>query len=1728
MFDQRCPLTSGTQIQISEECIYQIIGEPIGFGGGSIIYPAQKLVPHNGSWASDGFEYVLKECYPASTDHWYMRNHSGEIVSKNSSQGEDAYLAHIKQMMLDESSISQMIFKTASRMIPIRDSASDIILCQPGKQRVHVHNTITIMDSLRLKGRALTYHIKEHGCLSPLQTFRIIQQLLLALEEVHKAGFLHLDLQDGNVFIKGTLEDENNLVTLIDFGSARPMCDGKTEMIEDRMVFSTQGYSAPEILFHNDGTLRLGPEADVFSVGCMILHMLTGSRADLNSLINNTSGKFLSRFKLRKINCPAHLVERMQAIIAHALAREPENRYHSAEAMLKDVCDFVKALQPYRSDLSSVDYDAFICYKHGPTDSAVARALQQKLEHFRVPKGKGENRHPFQRVFLDEGELSSCADFGETIRTALKNAGWLIVVCSPDTPLSPWVRSEIDVFLEYHDRSRILAVLTSGEPEEAFPEQLLGGDKAGEVLAADARGRDVHEVLQKIKRDVILRIAAPMLDLPYDSLRQRRKIYAMKRFAVLTALALALVSAFSVYAVVQNVRIDEQYDAVRIRESRYLSEVAEKALEEGDRTKAINIALLALPSAAQDRPYVPDAERVLSDALHSYAYNSYTSVNVDRWQIGAHVSDDLSEAPDGFDTAGKSLDFYSANSYFDMSYDMKLSMNGEIMDMIVCEDAYLCAVTEDRWIGVFNVADGTCLWQREIQEIVDDSTIGNDNAYSAIENTTYDAENSNLIMTLAGHIICIDLKSGTCEWVRKLCVYGYIALCLQGDRIYALSYGDLVQESTIHCFSLADGTDMGYYPMNTFTLAAGSSVGACFDNAQICVDAGQHAVIAASLSADGSVRSVVCACNLRDGTMCVLERTDEPLALLPVGGDYYLASAASSTAEQGMFDALHIARISRDGIDLSSSWEQSHELLSPLLSFPAGFRYGKMLDICAEEDSITIGIGKEILSFALSDGSLMSENTCTSGIVSALNAHSPIVLEENGDIWLSYSTGNFWRIAALGREASGLAVGSDFCAVTLKDQPQTVYVLRFLSDERCSAIFCDQNFHDLADKALLNSDGNRVFLIYSYCEAEEQGAFGRLVDLQTMEKLSGWYFDGAEAKDFLQLSADGGDVLWRCDSRLLRTNLFTGETVVLAEGIDTFTAVSVAPLEIGQPARMAVLNCASQWGENQCYESEFRLQYYVDGALLSDARFAMQTADYYVQEMDRFFVGNNGNCIFNARTDAGDMAIVFNAEEGTLEACEDLSAIDVQNYGCLASEHPWYACQDSTGRLLIQDYSSGEAILTLDGFAAACNWIGFSPDDAFLFVLSNKELIAIDVEERGICSYLELESDPGSAALCLLEGDGFYFLHDPAKNEGYIISCPEMRIRTHLSSALGFIPGQNSVLIRDGYGDVALYPVHDLDELIEMGIRIIGRHPLSEKECIESNIDYAHYSQVHAKWVQFIEDEQARSGPDVSRIIDISANDSTAAAVFVPEEESAAAESEREQEAVEPDLFLVEQEDGSVLATWIDESPSRAPYALTSYFGIFDWLSDDPQFHFSIASDLTGSEYRIENLLPDTQYTIILHMANRDAMGEYIRTCATPDYSKGDISFQRAMLQGGEGQDMQCADSWLLEDVQRQLASGDLHLVCSFDTTAACPAGEKKLLIRVTAPNGSVGEKGLSIDLQSDMRNQQIVMDFNIDVLLNMIDEEVAHIPTGAYTVDLYVDRQYLGSASFSINLPDM
>lgn len=641
MADGRAYLPVGTKLKLESGNIYKIIGEPLGRGGGSILYPAHRLVVRSRVLQSDGFLYVLKECYPVSSHYSFVRNESGEIVPQTVNSDSRDYLNRAKKLLLKEGAVSSAIYQTASRMVPTREAASQIVLEIPGKTEMVVSNTVTVMESLSEKGRSITAWIQENRRFSPFETFRIIQQLLFALKEVHQAGYLHLDIQDGNVFLKGTLAQKDELVTLIDFGSARPMADGRTAPIRDKVIFTTPGFAAPEMLLRNDGTLQLGVETDIYSVGCLALYLLTGRKPDTRTLLENRTGIYLKPNELRRIKCPKHLVDRMQQILATALDRRPRKRYHSADEMLRDVTDFVEALQPYRTDLSAVKYDAFICYKHGPIDSEAAVTLQRELENYRAPKGVSQSRKPFKRVFVDEGELSSCADFGQQIREALQNSGWLIVVCSENTPNSPWVQLEIDTFLETHSRSRVLCVMTGGDEKVSFPPQLKGNQTdEGEVLAADARGSGIREVKKKLRKDALLKIAAPMLGTTFDSLRQRHKLYQMQRIAAVAAGILAVTVGFAAYAAnrahviaKQAVRIEEEYENVLINESLFLAEQAGKRLDENDPLGALELVLKALPSGKQNRPLLAEAEYVLGEALGIYttphsAQNTVTAVNV--------------------------------------------------------------------------------------------------------------------------------------------------------------------------------------------------------------------------------------------------------------------------------------------------------------------------------------------------------------------------------------------------------------------------------------------------------------------------------------------------------------------------------------------------------------------------------------------------------------------------------------------------------------------------------------------------------------------------------------------------------------------------------------------------------------------------------------------------------------------------------------------------------------------------------------------------------------------------------------------------------------------------------------------------------------------------------------------------------------------------------------------
>lgn len=603
-------LMPGTRIRVSGNIIYTITGEPIGEGGGSIIYPALRSFPDGGGYRTGSIRYAVKECYPESGRFEFTRRETGEIRAAGDAPEAAEYLEKLKAMQREEGEISGQIYRNAFRLTPITEAYSHIEISSGDTEEYHpAANQISVMELLSDKGESLRTCLRDRKRLNVHEAFEVIRQVLFAVGEVHRAGFLHLDIQVGNVFIKGVLDRKDNMITLIDFGAARPMLsDGLCAEITDRVIYSTKGFSAPEILYHNDGHLRLGRQADLYSIGCLLLVLLTGHRYSTAELAANSTGRYIPAFAVRKTGCPRHLVRKMQSILAKALQTDPAERYGSVSEMLAEVDEMRELLAPHTDPLNAAEFDAFICYAHGEMENAAAEALRDSLERYR-DSVFGERK--IRRVFLDEGELSSCADYGESINAALANSKRLIVLLSERAKQSRWVGEEIRTFLAHHDKSMVLAVLLEGEPSEVFPEALTkGGLKADNLLAADARADDRKQMIGKIKGDVTLRIAAPILNTTYESLKQRVRIYRMKRGFTAAAVTLCALAGFFAYAAVKANRIAEQERQIAEQQSL----IAEKARKEADMQREKQADLLA--AQAQDfynkKDYTNAAESALA------------------------------------------------------------------------------------------------------------------------------------------------------------------------------------------------------------------------------------------------------------------------------------------------------------------------------------------------------------------------------------------------------------------------------------------------------------------------------------------------------------------------------------------------------------------------------------------------------------------------------------------------------------------------------------------------------------------------------------------------------------------------------------------------------------------------------------------------------------------------------------------------------------------------------------------------------------------------------------------------------------------------------------------------------------------------------------------------------------------------------------------------------------
>ncbi|WFB10006.1 Stk1 family PASTA domain-containing Ser/Thr kinase [Streptomyces sp. LX-29] len=165
--------------------------------------------------------------------------------------------------------------------------------------------------------------LRERGALQPRAALDILEPMLAALGAAHLAGFVHRDMKPENVLI-----GDDGRVKVADFGLARAV-DTATSS-STGTVLGTVSYLAPEQIEHGTADTR----ADVYACGVVVYEMLTGSKPHTG----DTPAQILYQHLNGDIVPPSELVPglapELDALVASATARDPEQRPTDAVALL--------------------------------------------------------------------------------------------------------------------------------------------------------------------------------------------------------------------------------------------------------------------------------------------------------------------------------------------------------------------------------------------------------------------------------------------------------------------------------------------------------------------------------------------------------------------------------------------------------------------------------------------------------------------------------------------------------------------------------------------------------------------------------------------------------------------------------------------------------------------------------------------------------------------------------------------------------------------------------------------------------------------------------------------------------------------------------------------------------------------------------------------------------------------------------------------------------------------------------------------------------------------------------------------------------------------------------------------------------------------------------------------------------------------------------------------------
>jgi len=237
-----------------------------------------------------------------------------------------------------------------------------------------MHGDFCYLAMEYIEGPTLARFCSKNALLPLPEAVKITIKICLALDYAHKQGIVHRDIKPSNILIQ-----KNMVPKISDFGIAQ-IPEQPTEL----GLFGTPSYMPPEQISEQ----AVGPQGDIFALGCVFYELLTGKKAFCGENNFTTIYKVMNEEPPPVSALRKDLPKELDAITGRAIRKRSSERYRDCMEFAHHLRKFLLCLGggKKKSGQVFVEFLQNVPFFHNFTRQQV-EGLLSSARIFDAPKG---------------------------------------------------------------------------------------------------------------------------------------------------------------------------------------------------------------------------------------------------------------------------------------------------------------------------------------------------------------------------------------------------------------------------------------------------------------------------------------------------------------------------------------------------------------------------------------------------------------------------------------------------------------------------------------------------------------------------------------------------------------------------------------------------------------------------------------------------------------------------------------------------------------------------------------------------------------------------------------------------------------------------------------------------------------------------------------------------------------------------------------------------------------------------------------------------------------------------------------------------------------------------------------------------------------------------------------------------------------------------------------------